>query len=292
MIFPQDSLLRLRAGTPEDEDLRLLSFLGLIAGPGEDLTSFCQRCTLSLCASEHSPPIAEEHGWDQLTLSEMDPALQRTEDIFGIRPSWVPVYVAEHGLARHMLACTWIDQDVPYVQLAHRFSKERWLGYDRAHVLAHELIHAARVAFDESSEELYAYQAETRGWRRLLGPWLLHDRAARLFLLSLCVPIVAPLLAFFMDFLEPWVLSASWIPPVALGSLLGWMGVRRKHTWKRCCAKLSSVVGGHIQAQSLTLHLTDDEVKRLAGGPEALAAMANSTEPRWLQIKARFLTQN
>ncbi len=186
---------------------------GLIPGPNENEEDFRNRV---LAAQQLSSGVVE---------------------LYNISPDWVEVIESDRGLMPWHGAVMMTDGSKAALQVRRRLP---W-GYDRAELIAHELAHAGRCAFDEPLfEEFFAYQLSKRRWRRILGP-------------IICRPW------------EVWtlmgaMLAGAWLPAIPLALVvigftrLGW----RHRQLRRCVRWLYSKVGS--RAWSVAYRLTDREV--------------------------------
>lgn len=194
---------------------------GLIPGPDEDEKTFLERVSR---LTAQSPNQEESHAI--------------TRHLFGFSVDWVPVFYSNQKLPFWEGAAIWIGE-TPSIQLRENFKKGSYLGYRREEVLAHEAVHAARVAFEEPRfEEILAYQTSKSRLRRWAGPLFRKPWESALFMVLL-------VLAF---------LGYCWIPL----AVLGWLSVRltwAQWTLQRCLKKLPL---------SLIVCLTDTEIRKFA----------------------------
>lgn len=202
---------------------------GLIPGPGEDERTFLERVTQLTVQPNQGTSVQE--------------AYLITRRLFGFSVDWVPIFYSNERLPFWEGAATWIGQR-PSIQLRENFKKGRYLGYRCEEVLAHEAVHAARVAFEEPRfEEVLAYRTSKSRLRRWIGPLFRKSWESIAFMSSL-IP------AFFGYF---------WIP---LG-VLGWLSLRlawAQWTLQRCLKKLPL---------SLIVCLTDAEIQKFSSLPLA-----------------------
>ena len=89
----------------------------------------------------------------------------------------------------------------PVIQLRKTFSNI----YKKEELLAHELVHAARFAFNEPFfEEMLAYQTSPYAFRRFFGPLFIYPFESALFALTCLAP---PFISLYFDsFLGSWIL--------------------------------------------------------------------------------------
>ncbi|MBS0622070.1 MAG: hypothetical protein JSR80_03830 [Verrucomicrobia bacterium] len=204
---------------------------GLIPGPAESEEGFFKR------AANAEP---------QVLGSEQEEALQCLEALYGIRPDWVPITWSRKKLAFWQGGCAWVKSDQGLRSVALQLHPGNF--YARKELLTHELVHAARLGFDEPKfEEYFAYKTSGLGYRRLLGP--LFERLWEPYLFLGCAFLV-PVSPF----------------PLLLLLLLG--GVRlfyRRLLLFRALKKLEVLLGA--KACHLLFRLTDREIAFFARSP-------------------------
>lgn len=130
---------------------------GIIPGPSESWQAFENRAAFLLQAAENE---------------EFKDSLDLVEKIFKMRPSWAVCKYTKEGLNALEAAATFIDEKQratihiqPYFQ-----QKKRILFYKRDEIIAHEMVHAIRSAFEEPHfEEFLACRVFSSPWRRFFG---------------------------------------------------------------------------------------------------------------------------
>ena len=181
-------------------------FQGFIPGPNETEQEFTSRMEYCLSLRHNLPQAAIIRLEDQQSCLEEASAI--TLPLYGLNPTWVPVLFANHKLAPWHGGCAWIfqmDDEQPlgaFLQLRKPFlSAQNYLGlYDRDELVAHELCHVARMAFEEPIyEEHLAYRSSKPKWRRRLGPIIRNSIESMLFFLSLLFVFAGYLFALFID---------------------------------------------------------------------------------------------
>lgn len=204
-----------------EDELLGLGRRGYIPGPSEDEAVFLKRVLKAAPQSDH---------WDE--------AQPITLPLFGFSVDWVPIHYSNKNLPFWEGAAMWIGEDFS-IQMREGFKKGSYLGYKREEVLAHEAVHAARMAFEEPKfEEVLAYRTSKNILRKWVGPLFQKPWETVVLMLSLAA---APLGYF-------------WVPLMALGLL----GIRLAWTqWilSRCLKKLPL---------SIVVCLTDKEIRRFS----------------------------
>lgn len=174
-----------------DNELSRLDEKGVIPGPGETIDSFAQRVKMA----ENPMDSLKECPLPCQTASNADSfpqVLDETARLYGIRNGWVPLFYSRKSLRPWEGATTWYyhpseSSVIPIIQLSPSLARQKSLLfglYEGEEILAHELAHAGRVAFDEYYfEEVIAYQTSTSKLRRLLGGLVLIPFETLAFLL-------------------------------------------------------------------------------------------------------------
>ena len=144
-------------------------------------------------------------------------------------------------------------------------------GMERDEVLAHELVHLMRRAFEEPKyEEIFAYLTSKSPFRRLLGPLFRRPCEATLFLGS----SLLPMLSFFLSLL-----------PTAYCLFLLLRLLRARWTLRRCLKNLASL---GVDPLPMALRLSDKEIDCFAtlSREELQAAIEIEDSFRWRFLKA------
>lgn len=193
-------------------------------------------------------------------------SLDYCEQLFGVRPDWVPLFEGRAKLAPWQGAVLWVDEENrPSIQIAPR------RGYAREEMIAHELIHAVRLPLSSKRfEEIIAYQTSRTWWRRFFGPIIRAPSEVYVFLLALLCHWIP---FFWCGFIFPALLL---------------FGLTRlcltQRVFYRCIRTLSRLVGK--EALALTARLTDQEIALFAQlEPEAIRAyIARQQQLRWKML--------
>lgn len=206
----------------KNQDLDTLRYQGFIPGPLEEEVSFNERVSYCLHLKNDfefttpPPEILEE-------------ALPITERLFGIAPSWIPLNFSNQQLPPWVGGCAWIFQKTKssptgaFIQLRKSLKDSpSLLLYDRKELLAHELSHVGRMAFDEPKyEEIFAYMTSPHTFRRFIGPVFSQNWEMMIFMTFV-------IFVFLADLCSLW--WGGWDSYVALFPLkilpfawLGWL---------------------------------------------------------------------
>lgn len=236
---------------------------GLIQGPDESEEAFFKRC-------------------QQAEPNESFPHLPLTKDLFDLELDWVALTYADKHLHFWEGGCAWIEDNTVSLQLKKCLQKQEvYLGiYSKVELLAHECVHAARVAFEEPIfEEMLAYQTTQSPLRRILGPFFRKSSETRLMVLSIPTLFLAALFTPFQ-----WMAALGGVGLLGLGFFRLF---RTRHLFCRTQKRLAGLVGSK-QALPVMVRLTDREIIRFAAmdASEILdyAKKMCKTQLRWKQI--------
>ncbi len=191
----------------EKNDWQRFNALGFIPGPQESEEEFLERVRFCLNLEnelkQHADfPFENLHNAQGILQESFD----LTDKLFGIRPSWVPLYFSNEKLAPWHGGCAWIFQlekspTAAFLQLRKNFLKETtYLKiYNRKELIAHELCHAGRMMYhEEKFEEFFAYQTSPSSFRRFFGPIIASSKESALFIISLLIAILTDFYQLFV----------------------------------------------------------------------------------------------
>lgn len=192
-----------------DEELLYYNREGLIPGPEEADDIFCRRALYCLqlkkiFANEADATASFTNLVDCEKFEEkiLEEAFPLTKDFFDITPSWLPLLCSNDNLFSWHGGCTWIcqlnaeDPLCAFVQIRQTPS----IFYNTNSVVAHEIAHVGRMAFEEPYfEELLAYRTSSHWWQKLLGPLLLSHSEGIFFLILLCCTMLFHIAAIWSD---------------------------------------------------------------------------------------------
>jgi len=243
---------------------------GLIFGPEETEESFYKRCQTA-------------SSFSQITVS---PKLKK---LFDINPDWVEVTYSKKGLHFWEGGCTWIEENRVTLQLTKALEKRKsYLGiYSKEELLAHEMVHVVRQAFEEPIfEEILAYKTSTSKFRRYFGPLFRTSRETKgvifLFLAFLAAAIVTPF----------YKIAAFSLFALFAGGL---MRLFRTHQiFSRANRKLAKLTN-EDKALFIMMRLKDREIIRFSKMREeeirAYIEKMQKIDMRWQQIYTSYFEQ-
>jgi len=250
---------------------------GLIHAPDESEDAFILRC-------EHAKK------------SEPAPTSLLAKKLFDINPDWVQLLFSNQGLRLWEGGCTWLNSGLNSglnaqqvtLQLRKTFeTKERYLGYSREEIRAHELVHVVRNGFEEPIfEEILAYQTSPSWLRRFLGPIFRSSKESLFFVGALAVAAVA----IWFETLQTVVCLGA-ISIVAGGTFrLLWA----QRIFSRARAKIALIVGKQ-KALAVMVRLTDREIIRFSKMEKeqivSYAVKMCRTQLRWQQIRLAYFVR-
>jgi len=259
--------------TLSDQELLTLNQQGLIPGPDESESAFCQRVAQAKSLSlETDPSLGKPCLLQELYPSSASGKNQAfiTQQLFDIFPSWVPVFFSNYQLFPWQGGCAWfyqLSEEGPMeacFQLRKQFANSaRYLGiYSRDELIAHESVHIGRMLFEEPKfEEILAYRTATSAFRRWFSPIVQSSKESLLFVLVL---LLTMLLEFFFLLYEIsdtmhliLGLKSLLVMGVALGVARLW---KRQRQFKKCLEVVEKAVHEKQKALAVVYRLTDQEI--------------------------------
>jgi len=265
-----------------DEELLQLNQEGFIPGPQETEILFLERVKKTKEYFLAKSWIPRSH-WDWAKL--------RVKDLFDFEPRWLPVFYSNQGLAPWEGAAAWIEGgSIQAIQLRQGLKKGRYLGlYDRDEILAHEAVHGARCAFEESgNEEWFAYLTSEKKWRRALGPILRRPGEIWPFLAAAFGGICCQWAAIYWENLELVSKICFWI--ACFWIVLGfWRLIRHHQRLKQASKAALHWTGSPARARALLFRLTDREIELFAKGTDLKEYVEKQSCLRWKLIRLAYL---
>ncbi len=275
---------QLRDAPAEKQSALLAEFdsAGLFPAPEEETGAFSDRLH-RLNIELESLSRGDSDVQDLLSSSPEIPASLRaaaeelTWKIYRFRADWVPGAFSsrETGFFSAGVLLE-VDHLLPLIFLHGAFvRRNRRGGYDAVETLAHEMVHAVRIAFPASAyEELFPCQVHASRFRRMAGNLFRHWS----------VPLF-----FFGGIAASAVLAAmscnGWFLPLALPLLTA---VREGELRRRFQKASSNLRLAGVEALPVLLRLSDREIREIAAlSPGTIAEKGNSS-PRWRMLLDRF----
>lgn len=252
-------------------DLLALNSRGLFPGPNENDQNFLGRTQASI------PGVTDPK------------ALDLTQKLFDAAPDWVEVKIGSKGLVPWEGAATWIEENADgkrtaSIQLKSSIPAKLYLPEE---VLAHELVHAMRLGFEEDRfEEILAYRTSKNWIRRYCGPLFSKPKEVK-WLLSL---MAAAWVSYWIELIFDANFGGQyliWMPSV----MIGWVGMRlmrAQRTFSTALKNLELAIAKKGKSLAVALRLTDVEIALLSRlSPQEIldyAAKEKGTSLRWRQL--------
>ena len=263
---------------------------GWILGPREDAKALVSRVEILEYFFSNPPETIDYF----LTDRDWEGALERIRVLYDAKPDWIVAHYDNNGLTFFQGAATWIvckdDLRVPLIQLRKSFDSGSHLKlYSCEEVLAHEVVHAMRMQFDEPKfEEIFAYKTSRRLYRRLMGPLFQKPWEANLFLLILLIPIATEVYAFFYPE-HDWVFWLTALPAFFGAWLLGRL-VFYQLVLHIALKKLRPILKQPQKAWAVALRLSDREIFRIAFSKmeQFLDWVSQKKTARWILLSGKF----
>lgn len=281
---------------------------GFWPGPDENAEQFEARVAYSLqigetLATAISQGKAKGMALPLYSAAQACPkAVQRLKDLLDCAPSWVPVFYSNRRLPFWQGACAWIFELEPKAPRCAALQLKRSLAYrgrllklyPREEIVAHELAHVGRLAFDEPRfEELLAYTTSLSAFRRYFGGIFQSTREVGI-LLAVCA-----LLFFFQSYAfvtnSMWAKEASdWVLFAPL--FLAVYGIarlwRRQEQLRSCLDNIARSVENPKKALAIAYRLRDSEIALFSKmDPEAIKTYARQEADqslRWQLIETVY----
>ena len=207
-----------------------------------------------------------------------DAAARLTWERYRFRADWVPGWYSSRRTGFFSAGIVMeIDGVLPLIFLHGKFSRRnRRMGYDAAETLAHELVHAVRIAFPPSAYEEYF-------------PCQIHASALRRYIGNLFRRWYFPLLLFggtaVALILAVTGLSFWWFLPLS-GSLLI---VLREFQIRRRIRKASKILRmAGADPLPVLLRLSDQEISEIGGLTLQEMVARKGRSPRWRRLMENF----
>lgn len=207
-------------------------------------------------------------------------------ELYDIEAGAVVVKYQDEGLSFWEAGCTWMEEDLPWIQLKAQFETKDTLFslYNKQEILAHEYVHAARFPLGSKKfEEFFAYKVSKcfgANFRAFLGPLFENPLDAKILIFSLLFPFVG---LFFTPLYFNFFLLA---PLSIIGFFLSRLFIRF-NTLRRCQKNLSGVVKYPLH---LMVRMTDDEIETISK-MRASRVYAFLEEKSQLSFRWNFLFQ-
>lgn len=280
-----DFVEKLRTAAPRDLPglLGELDDAGFFLAPDESVTQLTERLSaladgLSLLPEE---PLLTKLTADAAEVSGTlrDRAYELTSQKFRFRMKWIPVWYSSRQTGIFSAGVLLeIDRILPLVFLNNGFSgKGKYMGYDAAETLAHEMIHAARIAFPASAyEEYFSCHVNRSAFRRAVG-----NLFRRWYL---------PLLFFGGLTIAAFLLAAGWHFWFALLLPSVLLFIREIILHRRIRAAGEKLHRAGLD-EALLLRLSDSEIFALSRSKPEEIMLKKNESLRWAMLLEKFRSE-
>ena len=280
-----DFVEKLRTAAPRDLPglLGELDDAGFFLAPDESVTQLTERLSaladgLSLLPED---PLLVNLTADAAEVSSTlrDRAHELTSQKFRFRMKWIPVWFSSRQTGIFSAGVLLeIDRILPLVFLNNGFSsKGKYMGYDAAETLAHEMIHAARIAFPASAyEEYFSCHVNRSAFRRAVG-----NLFRRWYL---------PLLFFGGLTIAAFLLAAGWHFWFALLLPSVLLFIREIILHRRIRAAGEKLHRAGLD-EALLLRLSDSEIFALSRSKPEEIMLKKNESLRWAMLLEKFRSE-
>jgi hypothetical protein len=259
----------------QDSKLIFLNSRGIFPGPFESQEHFLWRVNTA----------------KSRTVSE---GLTRTEEMFDACPDWVEVRFDKKGLFLWEGAATWIEENewgrFSSIQLKPSLPS-RFYTYEE--VIAHEMVHAMRLMFEENRfEEILAFQTSKNHLRRYFGPLFTRSSEPKGFILWM----ICSWLFYWAELIFNIFIGAEyvlWSPML----ILVWgiyRLVRSQKIFSKALKHLEKAIKKPGKSLAVALRLRDSEIEKFAASsPEEIfffGVEQKEKSLRWQQLFAAYFS--
>ncbi len=212
-------------------------------------------------------------------------------ETFNSSPDWIQASTDSHGLSFWEGAATWIEENGDGSRSYQIQLKDSWLTrlYPKEEIIAHEMVHAARLMFDESRfEEILAYQTSKNRFRRYFGPIFSSPKESKCALALLFTSLLCSWTEIALDFnLVGNTIFA--LPFLAFGFGLFRL-IRAQHIFSKAMRNLARSIPQTAKPLEVALRLRDREIELFAeySPQEICAFVKQQTSLRWKLLDPLF----
>lgn len=237
---------------------------GFIPGPNESEEAFRCRADYCLKLKEKLGPQLSVEKAAELEFCSLP--LQLIKKRYEFIADWVCIFFSSSKLSLLHGGCLWVfqlEKEAPLVPLLQlpaplKRKKRYFFIYKRDEIIAHELIHASRMAFDEPIfEEILAYRLSFSPFRAYFGPIFKSEKEQLCFcflLLSVTLSFIVSLffsIVYFLIFVQITVLYLIFLA-VRL--------IYRQKQFNRCLKNIKELIPDKDKAEAVAARLTDREI--------------------------------
>lgn len=285
----------------DDQDLIEYNLRGLIPGPNEEKEEFESRVEFCLSLKTKlldEVKIPNSEPQDSNLEKIVAPVLEFTKQMYGISPDWVPGFFSNWKLAPWHGGAAWIfklkeDSSLGAIlQLRKAFyKKSHYLGiYARDELMAHEMAHVGRMAFEEKKyEELLAYKTSKSWFLSMFGPIIQSAGESRLIIYILATLLIMDAYFLFQGSLSAYLGTQMFkLLPLAL-IVFALLRLRKRQKTLAKAEKNLGAISTH--AKEILYRLTDKEIDTFSkkSKEDILKYIDQESSFRWEVIKLSYL---
>ena len=280
------------------EEILFLNQTGWLVGPKETKETFLQRVKTTRECGENLSLLQDQ--CFPLNQKVKKPHWQWVKahllSLFDIAPESFLAFFNDKKFSFFEGAAMWIcsvdGQKVPVIQIRKPLAKGSWLYfYTLEELLAHEAVHAARVAFDEPRmEEFFAYMSSSSSFRKVLGPLVKNSWEVWVFFSLFFIGIVFQ--SFSYEILP--ALSALCFSACLLFLSVGFVRLfRMRRIFVKAFNKLFLIFQKKSIAMAVLVRLTDEEIQNFSKSSlEKIYQYVDQDKTfRWQVIKSSYFSK-
>lgn len=261
-----------------DFELVILNKEGFIAGPKEDEKTFLERVSLTKYFINNPKDFFIDNKKFYVSLGKKikKPIWSWTKThlkhLFDFSPDYFFAFYQNKNLTPFEGAATWQlskgnkNLNIPILQVRENFkNKGEYLRiYQLDEILAHESVHALRVAYNEPQfEEIFAYLTSTSFFRRIFGSLIRSSYEGVVFFALLMSGLMFQVLSFYYNSLTFVFILFSMLS-IAWASIGLFRLFRAKLILRKAYKKLFPLFYDRNKTLSVLVRLTDDEIKKIS----------------------------
>jgi hypothetical protein len=278
-----------------------LDGMGLLMGPGEsdNVAKLQKDLDKNGKTTVCDIPLSKDERIPDAFFAEAAPV---TEELYGFKTDWVPGFCTNYKMGLLFAGCAWYSLDDFFAVFIIRkafATSPKWLIYGPTELLAHELCHVARIAYNSATyEEVFAYQTASSGFRRLIGGLLRSPMDTYVLLGSVAVLLVSQIANVTLREPEQWdsmPMPLAWGALIAAFAFIGGRYIAAMARFKRLKSLMAELTKPAFVMPTL-FRCSDAELDKLSACTTAAELREQLTtrianERRWQITAQRFLPE-
>ncbi len=261
-----------------DSELIIFNKEGFIAGPKEDAKTFLERVSLTKCFINNPKDffIDNKKFYVSLRNKIKKPIWSWTKThlkhLYDFSPEYFFAFYQNKNLTSFEGAATWQlskgnkNLNIPILQVRENFKKrgEYLRIYQLDEILAHESVHALRIAYNEPQfEEIFAYLTSNSFLRRIFGALIRSSYEGIVFFALLMCGLMFQVVSFYYDSLTLLFLLFSMLS-IAWASIGLFRLFKAKWMLRKAYKKVFPLFYDRNKTFSVLVRLTDAEIKKIS----------------------------